>query len=671
MARLILGAPTVRFVDTTTACVWMQLSAPAAVVLSVKPLLAARGRRRSKPVEHVVWSVRVGGRFYALSYVTGLKPATWYTYGIEVADLTGDSPRRYPTTPDRVRCYKTYQQENLSGVAIGAGPVLRTLARKGAEVLRLAFGSCHKLGGGQREKKGNDAFRAFGRWLKETESDRLTRWPHFLLLVGDQIYGDDVSPNMMGIINPRRKAGVEAPISLARVELSAHRRAGVQMSQLIAYEEFATLYDAAWADHDAQVALANVPTFMMIDDHEVTDDWNITGMWLKQMQDEADWMGVIVDAVAAYWVYQGWGNLHPEHSKDDQRVKLLNEHAAKGTEALPDLQRLLRQTLYADPKDRLPWSYRIDSSPPIFAVDDRADRELLLPSSTNPDYASPEERIASRHQLAQLDAAIVELDEPLILATSLPVVHPQPLRNALFLVNRPLLDLIKAYEVGYADDWEDLRRAEDMEGWYGYPRSVDDLSQLFESMRGRGQKGPVVVLSGDIHFAYATWGRFPPTKLKEGHPLLQLVSSPLFNALTDPNRKKLKEIMEEGFPTPIGRFPFATINPFIAERKDRKLIPGFDDLAALVEQFLETAASAVGAGAYPKDFVGPHFTKVENQPAGSPEVVEDEILFENNMCFVEISRNRKMLEARWLIPDPAKKKALAPACSVRKSLAGI
>src|SRR5436190_14650037 len=98
----IEGAPIVRFVDTTTACVWMQLHVPAAVVLSVTPLVRKRSRRRHKVEEHVVYSVRIGDRYFALAYVTNLEPGTWYTYSIETDDLTGDDPKRYPTTPDRV-----------------------------------------------------------------------------------------------------------------------------------------------------------------------------------------------------------------------------------------------------------------------------------------------------------------------------------------------------------------------------------------------------------------------------------------------------------------------------------------------------------------------------------------------------------------------------------------
>ena len=33
--------------------------------------------------------------------------------------------------------------------------------------------------------------------------------------------------------------------------------------------------------------LANVPSFMIFDDHEVTDDWNITPRWAKQTRANA------------------------------------------------------------------------------------------------------------------------------------------------------------------------------------------------------------------------------------------------------------------------------------------------------------------------------------------------------------------------------------------------
>ncbi|MFG3700466.1 peptidoglycan-binding protein [Micromonospora sp. NPDC047620] len=55
--------------------------------------------------------------------------------------------------------------------------------------------------------------------------------------------------------------------------------------------------------------LANVATYMVADDHEVTDDWNMTSPWVTDAVVNSP-LGrrVVRNAVAAYAVFQAWGN---------------------------------------------------------------------------------------------------------------------------------------------------------------------------------------------------------------------------------------------------------------------------------------------------------------------------------------------------------------------------
>lgn len=53
---------------------------------------------------------------------------------------------------------------------------------------------------------------------------------------------------------------------------------------------------------------ANIPTYMIFDDHDLTDDWNITAEWKKNVWDEPLGRHVIANGLAAYWAFQGWGN---------------------------------------------------------------------------------------------------------------------------------------------------------------------------------------------------------------------------------------------------------------------------------------------------------------------------------------------------------------------------
>jgi hypothetical protein len=55
-------------------------------------------------------------------------------------------------------------------------------------------------------------------------------------------------------------------------------------------------------------ALANVPSYMIFDDHEVTDDWNMTRDFCKGIYGNALGLRVIQNALVAYVLCQHWGN---------------------------------------------------------------------------------------------------------------------------------------------------------------------------------------------------------------------------------------------------------------------------------------------------------------------------------------------------------------------------
>jgi phosphodiesterase/alkaline phosphatase D-like protein len=59
-------------------------------------------------------------------------------------------------------------------------------------------------------------------------------------------------------------------------------------------------------------ALANVPVYMMLDDHEVTDDWNLNPMWKDRVYTNPLGKTVLRNGILAYGLFQGWGN-DPEY----------------------------------------------------------------------------------------------------------------------------------------------------------------------------------------------------------------------------------------------------------------------------------------------------------------------------------------------------------------------
>ncbi|MFT9597305.1 hypothetical protein [Mesobacillus sp.] len=58
----------------------------------------------------------------------------------------------------------------------------------------------------------------------------------------------------------------------------------------------------------ARRLMANTPTYMIFDDHDLTDDWNISEKWTSSVRESSLGKHIIGNGLAAYWFFQGWGN---------------------------------------------------------------------------------------------------------------------------------------------------------------------------------------------------------------------------------------------------------------------------------------------------------------------------------------------------------------------------
>jgi hypothetical protein len=54
--------------------------------------------------------------------------------------------------------------------------------------------------------------------------------------------------------------------------------------------------------------LANTATYMLCDDHEITDDWNLDQEWEDATKKNPMARRIIANGLAAYWGFQAWGN---------------------------------------------------------------------------------------------------------------------------------------------------------------------------------------------------------------------------------------------------------------------------------------------------------------------------------------------------------------------------
>jgi hypothetical protein len=294
--ELVLG-PLLRYVDTTSATVWVETDRPCLVAV----------------LDAEAPTFTVHGHHYALVDVTGLEPG-------------GSTP--YEVHLDGERCWPPPGSSY---------PPSRIRTLDPARRLRLSFGSCRTSVPHDDEYNrthGLDVLRALGGRLATLPEDE---WPDALLMLGDQVYADSPSPAMLEHIEQRRGLD-QAP--------------GAELAD---FEEYAHLYRLAWSDPTNRWLLSTVPSMMIFDDHDIRDDWNTSQAWREQVAALPWWPRRIVGGLGSYWIYQHAGNLSVDERDKDP---LLAELRAATGDAGGVLDRHAADA-YARP-ETIRWSYARD-----------------------------------------------------------------------------------------------------------------------------------------------------------------------------------------------------------------------------------------------------------------------------------------------------------------------
>jgi hypothetical protein len=472
MTDLLIG-PMLRYVSDTAATIWLEADGPCLVEI----------------LGHRSETFQVNGRHYAIVAIGGLAPGSCVDYDVQL-----DGIRRWPEVdgdwpPSRIR----------------------TLPRAGP--IELVFGSCrvtrphrppytlspdeHALGAGV------DALYALALRMRGQDVDR---WPHMLLLIGDQVYADEVSPETAEFIRARRD--VSRPPGL----------------EVAGFEEYARLYREAWGDPTLRWLLSTLPTAMIFDDHDVHDDWNTSAAWKATMRAQPWWTERITGALATYWIYQHLGNIPPADLERDPLLKRVRAAADAGP--------LLREFALAE--DNVGggglWS---------FARDLAGTRLVVLDGR--------EGRVLDEGHRDMLDEAewswLVEQTtgdfDHLVLANTLPVLLA-PTFHYLEAFDEAVCGGAWGSTAARLGEW--LRQALDLEHWAAFQSSFHRLLALTREV-GAGRRGSapasILFLGGDVHQGYLHEVAFrAPARVRSA--VYQAVCSPFRNQLSRTERALLK-----------------------------------------------------------------------------------------------------------------------------------
>jgi hypothetical protein len=110
-------------------------------------------------------------------------------------------------------------------------------------------------------------------------------------------------------------------------------------------------------------ALANIATYMIFDDHDVTDDWNLHRRWHEHVHRRPLGRRMVQNALAAYAVFQGWGNEPDQFAAGQPGGRLLEALAAWDGQEGPTAE-AIRARLglpSADASAPIRWDYQLDT----------------------------------------------------------------------------------------------------------------------------------------------------------------------------------------------------------------------------------------------------------------------------------------------------------------------
>jgi hypothetical protein len=482
--NLVIG-PLLRYANATEATVWVETDAPC----EVEVLAGASHRARTFHVE---------GHHYGVVHVSGLSPGEAYEYGVK---LDGEDVWPEPTS--------------------GYPPsVIRTPA-PGAP-LRLVFGSCrvcapheppYTLSRDEDERgKEVDALYALSERMRRQERED---WPDALLMLGDQIYADKPSFGTQDFIRERRDTSKPPGEAVAD------------------FEEYTRLYHDAWGDPPIRWLLSTVPSAMVFDDHELSDDWNISEKWVDEARQQAWWNDQIVGGYMSYWIYQHLGNLSPE----DLRTNDVYEEALRAEDAGPAIRRLAYRA--GREAEGTQWSYRRDfGRVRLIVVDSRSGRVLEEARRSMVDDGEWEWVV---------EQATGDFDH-LLFGTSLPVFMGPGMHHLEAASEAVCRGAWGRRAAGYG---EYLRQSLDLEHWSAFHDSFEKLVGLLRAVavgeRGRAPRS-VTVLSGDVHHSYLAAVRFGGGVRSAVH---QAVCSPFRNEL-EPKKRRVFEAGWSGLATLAG-----------------------------------------------------------------------------------------------------------------------
>lgn len=312
-------------------------------------------------------------------------------------------------------------------------------------------------------------------------------------------------------------------------------------AQLEAMEEFVAELDCVHR------LMAHIPVAMMFDDHDITDDWNLSAEWEETAYGEPFSRRIIGNALVAYLVCQAWGNA-PENFSDDMMARCDEALQLPGEEA--------HEELISELIAFRGWQYKWNTQPALMVVDTRTNRWR---AEFNPAHPSG---LMDWESLSELQQRLLGHDAVLL-------VSPAPIFG---------VKLIETIQKAFT--WFGKPLMVDAENWMAHRGAANTLLNLF-----RHGKTPqnFVILSGDVHYSFAYEVEL---RSKKNSPnIWQITSSGFRNEFP----RKLLDILDR-----MNRWLYAPWSPlnWFTKRRKMRIVPRKPDHGSRGERLVN--GSGVG-----------------------------------------------------------------------------
>ncbi|MGB7413718.1 MAG: hypothetical protein WA902_05890 [Thermosynechococcaceae cyanobacterium] len=256
-------------------------------------------------------------------------------------------------------------------------------------------------------------------------------------------------------------------------------------------------------------ALANIPTYMICDDHDISDDWYLNHAWCNQVLSQPLGRCVVQNGLLAYALFQAWGNT-PEQFYADQPGRNLLQAVEQWSQSrgcdrsawhnigryvgMPDIEAQTQQPQMQVEKDVMVLKRDPQALRWFYTVRSHCHEVLVLDTRTWRGYPKDEEGITPPMLLCpsafrdQIEASLQETDQ----------LNQQGAKIEATLLVLPT-NLISLSIIDKVQEWHWQRGkvfGNDVGDAWNFNGAA--LTQLLKTLNTHRDR--ILLLSGDIHY---------------------------------------------------------------------------------------------------------------------------------------------------------------------------